>query len=281
MSEVTNAVARRNEAEQIIQQYTPDFAQVLPSHVKPETFVRLSQGIIRRDPKLGEIARKNPGSFLAALLDCARLGHEPGTEQYYLVPFGNEIVGIEGYRGIVERIYRAGAVASVICEVVRQGEQFTYRRGVDKVPVHETDWDAEEQGDLRLAYAYGVMKDGAISRVVVMGKAEIMKHKAESKTSHRADSLWNKWESSAWLKTVARELEKWVPSSSEFRREQLRAVAEADNLRRSAQAPQPKTTVSLPDEVVDAEIVESNGPGPNPGQQAGEWPPVAQPGGGE
>lgn len=255
MTSVSKAVAKRNEAEAVIEQYGQDFAQVLPSHIKPQTFVRLSQGLLRRDPKIGEVARKNPGSFLAALLDCARLGHEPGTEQYYLVPFGNEIVGIEGYRGIVERIYRAGAVSSVVCEVVRIGDQFDYQPGRDRLPIHQIDWDTEELGDLRLAYAYALMKDGTPSRVVVMRKAEIMKHKAESKTANRSDSLWNKWESSAWLKTVARELEKWVPSSAEFRREQLRAAVEADNLRRPAgpSAPLPQPT-SL-DEPVDAEIV--------------------------
>jgi len=246
---VTSAVAKRNEAEGIIARYTTDFANVLPSHVKPETFVRLSQGVLRRDPKLADVAQRNPGSFLSALLDCARLGHGPGTEQYYLVPFGSEIQGIEGYRGVIERIYRAGAVSSVVCEVVREGDRFTYTPGRDRMPVHEIDWDAEDEGPLKLAYAYAWMRDGSVSRVVVLRKAEVMRHKAESKTSSRSDSMWVKWEKSAWLKTVARELEKWVPSSSEFMREQLRAAVEADNLRQ-----QPPSELV---DVTDAEIVDN------------------------
>jgi recombination protein RecT len=252
---VSSAVAKRNEAEAIIERYTVDFAQVLPSHIKPDTFVRLSQGLLRRDPKLGAVAKKNPGSFLAALLDCARLGHEPGTEQYYLVPFGNEIVGIEGYRGIIERIYRAGAVSSIVCEVVRQGEAFRYRRGRDLTPVHDTDWDADDEGALKLVYAYALMRDGSVSRVVVMKKSEVMKHKAESKAKN--GDLWTKWEKSAWLKTAARELEKWVPSSAEYRREQLRAAAEADALRNGTTAGRPPMPQPLADEeIADAEIVE-------------------------
>lgn len=235
---VTAAVAKRGEAEAIIARYSTDFANVLPSHIKPETFVRLSQGVLRRDEKLAGVAQRNPGSFLAALLDCARLGHEPGTEQYYLVPFGSEIQGIEGYRGIIERIYRAGAVSSVVCEVVREGEAFRYVPGRDRLPIHEIDWDTDGSAPLKLVYAYAEMKDGTISRVVIMRKAEVMQHKAESK----GGDLWKKWEKSAWLKTAARELEKWVPSSSEYRMSQLRAAVEADNMRH-----QP--------EVHDAEIV--------------------------
>jgi recombination protein RecT len=270
---VSSAIAKRNEAEAIIQQYSGDFAQVLPTHVKPETFVRLSQGLLRRDPKLAAVAKSNPGSFLAALLDCARLGHEPGTEQYYLVPFGGEITGIEGYRGIVERIYRAGAVSSVICEVVREGDRFTYQPGRDRRPLHEIDWDAAGDGALKHVYAYAEMKDGATSRVVVMRKAEVMKHKAESKGTGRTDSPWNKWEQSMWLKTAARELEKWVPSSAEFRRQQLRAVAEADQIRAGAPVgrPVPAPAEPGPIDITDAVIIEPDG--------EGGWPETATPGG--
>lgn len=239
---VTQAVAKRNDAEHIIEQYTGDFANVLPQHVTPETFVRLAQGVLRRDENLGRVARQNPGSFLAALLECARLGHEPGTKAFYLVPFGNEIQGIEGYRGVVERMYRAGAVSAVKAEVVHENDRFRYTPQMAR-PEHEPDWFSD-RGPIIGAYAYAEMKDGTTSKVVVINLDYLAKVKKESRGSDKPTSPWVKWEGAMVLKTVAHRLEPWVPTSNEFRREQLRAAVEADNLRRPA-------------DVTDGEIVEA------------------------
>lgn len=258
---VSNAVAQvDNSPGVLIERYKNDFASVLPSHVKPETWVRLAQGVLRRNDNVRKVAERNPGSFMAALLDCARLGHEPDTPQYYLVPFGNEIVGIEGYQGEIERMYRAGAVASVKAEVVREGDHFRYNPQTMDRPEHEPDWFGD-RGELKGVYAYAVMRDGSTSRVVVMSRAEVMKHKAAARGANSADSPWNKWEESMWLKTAVHELEKWVPTSAEYRREQLRAIAEADRIRQqptvSAQPDAPQARPSAAGEPpVDAEIVD-------------------------
>lgn len=275
---IGNAVANRdNNAESLTRRYQGQFADVLPEHIQSKTFVGLAIGALRRNKELEKAANANKGSFLNALLDCARLGHEPGTESYYLVPFGNEVVGIEGYRGEIERIYRAGAVSSVIAEVVYSSDTWHMVPGQAETIAHEVDWDAEDRGELRLVYAYARMRDGAYSKPVVLNKAQIAKIKKEAKGAGRADSPWNKWPESMWLKSAVHQLEKWVPTSAEYRREQLRAAVEADNLRT------PRQTVShardIPDErvdpdtgVIDAEIVEDAD-----GQQG--WPDVAQPGG--
>jgi recombination protein RecT len=273
VSTVSTAVARRSQAETLIEQYTGDFAQVMPEHIKPATFVRLSQGLLRRDDKLAEAAAKNPGSFLAALLDCARLGHEPGTDAYALVPFGSEVQGIEQYQGEIERMYRAGAVSAVKAEVVRVNDYYEFDQATMQRPDHRPGWycteppgqnrharflSEKDRGDLVGVYAYGEFPGGAVSRVVEMGKAEIDKHKAEAKGTSRSDSPWVKWEKSMWLKTAVHELEKWVPTSAEYRREQLRAAVEADNLRRprtSAAAPPP---IPEPTDITDAEIVDAD-----------------------
>lgn len=241
---VSSAVAKRNEAEALIERYTGDFATVLPSHIKPATFVRLAQGVLRRNEQLQKVAVRNPGSFLAALLEAARLGHEPGTEQFYLVPFGNEITGIEGYRGVIERMYRAGAISTVKAEVVREGDVFSYDPGEMDRPVHKVDWFAD-RGQIKGAYAYAVFKDGSTSKVVVINRQYIEQVKREAKGASGSSSPWVKWEEAMVLKTVAHRLEPWVPTSNEYLREQLRAAVEADNLRGRHAA-----------EVVDGELVD-------------------------
>src|SRR5258708_39205970 len=67
-------------------------------------------------------AQANPDSLYVALMQCASLGHMPGTDEYYLTPRMDhgrpKVLGIEGYKGVVERMYRSGAVAKVIAREV-------------------------------------------------------------------------------------------------------------------------------------------------------------------
>jgi recombination protein RecT len=239
-------VQQQNGPAQMVKQYTGALTAMLPSHIKGDAWMRLATKALRNDD-LRKVAERNPASLVTALMECARLGHEPCSPEFALVPMGAAIEGWESYRGKIERIYRAGAVESVIAEVVYSSDKFEYVPGRDARPIHEIDWDADDRGELRLVYAYAVMKGGAISKVVVLNKAQVMKHKLASKTSSRSDSMWVKWEDQAWLKTGVHQLEKWVPTSAEYVREQLRAVrdveSEAAGQRMDRQQPANTTTV--------------------------------------
>jgi recombination protein RecT len=221
------AVARVQEQtpRTMVASYREDFASVLPTHVRADTFVRVAQGALKRGKKQGNryeleiAASNNPGAFMAALLDAARLGLEPGTEQFYLTPRRTkgqlEILGIVGWQGYVELMYRAGAVSSVVAEVVHARDKFAFQPGRDDYPQHEIDWDTDDRGPLRLAYAYARMKDGSTSKVVVVNAATIERVK---KSSQGADSEYSPWRThpeAMWLKTAVRQLAKWVPTSAE------------------------------------------------------------------
>ncbi len=276
---VRNAVATVDKSPTaLVPQYTQEFAAVLPEHLKSGAFVQLAVAALRRDSKLMEAAESNPGSLIYALRDCARLGHEPGTEQYYLTPRREKgalrILGVEGYQGVIERIYRAGAVSTVIVEAVRQHDRFTYAPGRDERPILERDWtlDNAARGPLVLVYGYAVMKDGATSKVVIVGKDRIERAKAASGTANSSYSPWTTDEEAMWLKTAAHDLSKWVPTSAEYRREILRAHADvAAQANVTALPPpageqQPPPNVDTDTGVIDGAIVEDP-----PG-----WEPVAE-----
>lgn len=239
MSQISNAIATRdNGPEAIVRQHKEDLTLVLPSHVKGETWMRLAYGALRSNQQLMQTATRNPGSLMNALQECARLGHEPASKSFYLVPFGNEVQGIEGYRGVVERIYRAGAVKVVHAEVVYERDEFVWEPGTidrhpdgprwegpQRVPFHRADWFAD-RGEVKGAFSYGIFQDGTPSRVVVLNRAYIDKVRKESKGSSSPSSPWVKWFDQMVLKTVAHRLEPWVPTSTEWRKEQMRAAAE-------------------------------------------------------
>jgi recombination protein RecT len=261
----------------MVEKYRDDFAQLLPSHVNVDTWIRLATGALRRDPNLALAARQSPGSFMQALSDAARRGLEPGTEQYYLTPRkvkGQwEVLGIVGYQGLIELIYRAGAVSSVVAEIVYSGDTFDYQPGRDDRPTHRVDWDAADRGALRLVYAYAVMKDGATSKVVVLNRHDIDRIKASSASAGSQYSPWKTHEGAMWLKSAVRQLAKWVPTSAEYITEQLRAVQKAHATVASdtatvplgdllADADDPRyddETGEILDDVVDADIIDEDG----------------------
>lgn len=255
---ISTAVAKRdNSPAALVGQYQADFAAVLPSHVKAETWVRLAQGALRRDRNLAQAASKDPGSLMAALLEAARLGLEPGTDEFYLTPRGGKVLGITGWKGEVELIYRAGAVSSIIAEVVCAGDVFRYSPGQDR-PHHEVDWFGD-RGPVKGAYAYAVMKDGATSKVAVVGPAEIKRAMEASGTAGSSHSPWKTDYAAMVLKTAVHRLAAWVPSSAEYRREQLRAVVEAHSVADTHDMPLPVHD-DLPDVdddgvIIDAEVV--------------------------
>lgn len=228
---VATQQAQPPKAAAMVAQYKQDFVTVLPSHLRGDTWVRVAQGALKRGKKaegdkLGRTelevgAINNPAAFLSAMLDAARLGLEPGTEQFYLTPRkvkGRlEVLGIVGWQGYVELMYRAGAVTSVVAEVVRENDGFRYRRGIDEVPQHDFPPFAGEstRGKLVGVYAYARMTTGAVSRVITLGQDDIDRIK---KSSQGADSQYSPWvqhTEAMWLKSAVRQLAKWVPTSAE------------------------------------------------------------------
>lgn len=234
---ISNAVAvRDNSPTAVVQQYKSDFALVLPSHMKPEAFVRVAVGVLRRNPRLEKAARNDMGAFMAAMLDAARLGLEPGTEQYWLIPrydgkLKKEVVsGQKGYQGEIELMYRAGATASVVCEVVYEGDEFVWNpgqldthvpprwNGPQDRPLHVINWEDEQRENrpMKRVYAYALMKSGGVSKVVVRTREQVMKAKAVNNSKDGEYSPWVKWEEAMWLKTAIHRLSKFVPTSSEY-----------------------------------------------------------------
>lgn len=286
---VSQAVAvRDNGPGAMVEQYRHEYAALVPSHVNADQWIRLAVGAIRGNQMLEQAAKTDIGVFLRELKTAARLGLEPGTEQFYLTPRKSKahgykfiIQGIVGYQGIIELIYRAGAVSSVVVETVRERDTFRYVIGRDERPVHDVDWFGGDRGALVGVYAYAVMKDGATSKVVILNRQQVMdaKAKSDSASGKGADySPWNTNEEAMWLKTAARRLAKWVPTSAEYMREQLRAQAEVAAELPAGFAPAlPQPSVELPDEGDDGPI-EGEFVDDEPGSV--EWPAATRPGSG-
>lgn len=248
--------------------------RLLPSHMHEgasgDVWIAQVRGLLSTKPEIAQAAQNDTNAFMGALITAAQRGLTPGTDEFYLVPFAPRkgaprvIQGIVGYQGLIELIYRAGAVSSVKVEIVKAQDGFSYDPGSDERPHHTVDWFGGNRGTIRGAYAYAIMRDGSTSKVVIVGPDEIEQAKAKSASAHSDYSPWATNPEAMWMKTAARQLAKWVPTSAEYRRQQLRDVQAVQDER--ATVASMSAAVELDDEgdvdietgeIVDAEVVAS------------------------
>jgi len=231
-----------------------DFAAVLPDHIDVKSFLGTTAGALYASRDLMDAAQADPQSLVNAMMRCATLGHLPGTEEYYLTPRKKKgqpyVLGIEGYRGVVERMYRSGAVARVVVREVCADDRFRFIEGVDDQPRHSSGGDGDTgadffgkggsraRGEMVGVYAYAKLTTGATSQVVLLGRDDVLA--ARDAGGWNPDDSYNPWNRydagknrpelqgrSMWWKTAAKRLEPWVPTSAEYRRELVRASAAA------------------------------------------------------
>ena len=278
----------RIDPTKLVTSYQQGFSRLLPSHMREDgggdQWVAAVKSLLATNPAIAAAASNSRDHFLASLIQAAQKGLMPGTKEFHLVPFSPKkgmpriIQGVEGYQGIVERIYRAGAVSTVIAEAVYSNDQFEYQPGQGQ-PTHVVDWFGD-RGTLKGAYAYAVFRDGAVSKVVMISPKEVAQAKAKSASAHSDYSPWNQFPEAMWVKTAVRKLENWVPTSAEYRRQQLRDVqAVQDERQRDLQIAQqlseapamPAAAVAMAHDedeaidpetgevIVDAELVQERG----------------------
>jgi len=293
---------------------------ILPEHVDVKAFLGTAWAALLASDRLMQNAISKPDTLLIALFRCAAKGHQPGTEEYYLTPRDGGVLGIEGYRGIVERMYRSGAVSKVTVREVCVKDYFRFVEGEDDKPVHDfaarrggtsgADFFGQDgnpdRGAMVGVYAVARFTTGDWSRPVLLSRNDVFAARAAG--GWKPDdkySPWNRMDAgpdhpefqgrSMWMKTAARRLEPWVPTSAEYRREQLRASANAA----AATGQGIPAPAEADGEIHDAEIVEppaipanGNGAPPRddqppagvadegtlPVEDPPDWPETAKPG---
>jgi recombination protein RecT len=267
-----------------------EWAAITPAHVDSEAFIALAAAYVRRDQNLTQAMIANPQSLILALRECAVLGHMPVKGMFSLVAFrdrsafgGWSIVGVEEWRGVVERMYRSGGVVSVHVAIGREHDRVLgFQRGTDVLPRHLYDEFAsrDERGPLKAVWAYARLHTGGWSDVAWLNRHDVARHRGMSKTATyvkagaqeaTGGNFWGpSWPDEGpnteamWKKTSLHVLEGLVPASAEYRWQvgQSEAAAAA-NPRQGIPDVPPRGS-----DWVEAEVVPDGG-----------WPQVAQPGG--
>ena len=193
---------------------------------RAERFARVCVTAFRQNP---DLQKSSPASILGAMMTCAQLGLEPNTPSglAYLIPRWNgKLRSMEcqfqvGYRGLLELMYRSGAIASINADVVYRQEieagLFTYTSGIRPSIEHRIDLldGSARTGnpqDIVAAYACAVLKSGEpVIRVVP--RRDIDKAMAMSGGKSGPSAVWKSHYAEMAIKTAIHRLAKWLPTT--------------------------------------------------------------------
>ncbi|MFI5776965.1 recombinase RecT [Nocardia sp. NPDC051570] len=211
MSEITKAVATQQNPLAVVARYKRELGTVLPTVLRqdPDRWLMAAENAARKNPDLMAVIKADQGaSYMRALVDCARLGHEPGSKDFYFIKRGNAISGEESYRGVIKRILNSGFYRSVVARAVFERDEYSFDPLTDIVPNHVP---AEgDRGKPVSAYAFGVHWDGTPSTVAEATPERIATAKAKSFGADKPSSPWQMPTGIMFRKTAIKELEPYV-----------------------------------------------------------------------
>jgi recombination protein RecT len=213
-------IARKTLAQQINDpMMLAEIRRALPAHIKPEKMARIVLTALRTTRDLDKCT---PESFFGCVMQAAQLGLEVNTPNghAYLIPRRNNKAGtiectlIVGYQGMIELALRSGKVEKIWTRVVRDGDHFRVKYGLEEDIEHEPAIDADRE-TRPISYVYAVAALSTGGKVFeVLSAAQVAERRKRSAAGNSGP--WQTDYEAMVRKTAVRSLFKWVPKSSEM-----------------------------------------------------------------
>jgi recombination protein RecT len=276
--------------EQQIQRMEVEYQRAMPKGAEATQLVRDALTCLRTIPKL---AQCDSASVLGALMTCAQLGLRPGVlGQAWPLPFWDYKAGPEnprtgkpmggyraqliiGYQGLVELAHRSGRVSSLIARTVCSGDVFEVDYGLSDNLVHKPNLNGA-RGEPIAYYAIVKFTNGGHA-FYVMSHSEMCTYRdrfasTKSKEDGRVFGPWKENFEGMALKTVVRQLAKWMPKSAEL----AQAIAADEGIRidLNPEAGPESSTVYV--DALQGEVVDDSSEEPTDVDEHG-WPKTAKP----
>lgn len=259
---------RVDPLRQLMNSFAPEVEKQLPKLIDPQAFMRVALTGMRSSKQAVALAKCTRPSLFAALLESARLGLMPFTDEAAIVPFGDQATFIPMYQGYIQLFFRTGQVARVTAQLIRKGDAWELAYGdgggfYHKPGLIDGDGNPVQRGDPILAYCYVTMRDGSRTEVTTVDRWEaddvMTQHSRSWQTAEKIwresdgkrgrDSAWHTNQPDMWLKTAVRRHAKIAPKSPELI--QLLMMEDRDDRRLWRGAPPPMAVPDLPAVPVD------------------------------
>jgi len=203
---------------QYLDKQKPAITSALPRNIDVDRFTRICMTVVRTNPRL---LKCDPMSILAAVMQSAQLGLEPGSGlgEAYIIAYGNQAQFQMGYRGVAKLAHNSGDVTTIEARAVYDGDQFKVYLGTDPRIEHIPDATSRDFDSLTAVYAVATMHDGS-KQFDYMTKEEIEAHRDHYSKAKGSDTPWGDKLSAVEMakKTVVIRLAKMLPLSAEVSR---------------------------------------------------------------
>ncbi len=201
---------------------------MLPAGLDMKRFMRTTVNTVMTHPQADRLLGADRQSLFSACQKAAGDGLLLDGREATLVVFRDNKTNTEKItympmvQGLVKLARNSNEISKIVAEVVYSKDRFTYRPGLDDLPVHEPDWFGD-RGDAVGAYAVVTTRDGECISVVLPKKRIVAigqggrngDQYVPGKGAHFAE-----W----WKKTVIKNVLKYSPKSTH-----LESAMAADN----------------------------------------------------
>jgi phage RecT family recombinase len=221
----------------------------LARQIPVEAFMRTALTMLMDEKSGPALMNCDRPTLYKALLDAARFGLMPGTDECAIVAYGTTATFLPQYQGYVKMFFNTGQVSAVVAKVIYKRDFWTEEygdgRGFYHKPLRFTE-DGEDVPRARLdingnvvkgpgddnppilAYCFIRFKDGSRTEVEIISKqeaVEVRDHKSRSYANAekswngrppRRNSTWHTDFLAMWLKTAVRRAAKYAPKSPEI-----------------------------------------------------------------
>jgi recombination protein RecT len=209
----TAVAERQDELGDFLQARVGDFSAALPSHIRPEQFMRAALTAATQNPQLRKVDRR---SLFLALQRCAQDGLIPDGREAVITIFKSRELGqVAAYmpmvQGIRKLVQQSGEITRFEQTIVYANDDFDYRLGDRPHIFHKP--ALKDRGPPVLAYSVAQFRDGTLSREI-MTIDEIERVRAVSRAAN--DGPWKHWWSEMARKTIARRHAKILPRSNDL-----------------------------------------------------------------
>jgi recombination protein RecT len=178
--------------------------------ITAERLARTALTEVRRNPKLQQCSRN---SLLAAVMDCAAYGLEPGPMGLaWIIPYGREAQFQLGYKGLLALLWRSEQIASVASEVVYEHDDFDWNEGSDAFVKFRRKLDGARGEPVAVFAAITTKSGGNIVRV--MSVSDVQAHRDRFSKAGKQSPWATDFDEMA-CKTLLKRVAKRAPVSTE------------------------------------------------------------------